>query len=131
MTDAFRRYAGGHLEEWDWKAAGVDPLTEEDVERKKAKEKAKKKAKRQRAAAKKKAQKAEDAVRKAEEAAREAEEERLRAEASLCANCRQPRALPFERLGYKYCSTKCVNDHKRVLAAEAAERRMAGGLVHA
>jgi len=35
----------------------------------------------------------------------------------LCASCQRPLQglVPFERLEFKYCSTKCVADHRKVL----------------
>ena len=35
----------------------------------------------------------------------------------VCENCKKPScgSSPFERLGYKYCSTACVVEHKKVL----------------
>lgn len=33
----------------------------------------------------------------------------------------------FIRLEFRYCSSECVNAHKRKLAADAAERRFNGG----
>ena len=35
----------------------------------------------------------------------------------LCTSCQRPLQglVPFERLEFKYCSTKCVADHRRVL----------------
>jgi len=35
----------------------------------------------------------------------------------VCENCKKPScgSSPFERLGYKYCSTACVVEHKKLL----------------
>jgi hypothetical protein len=33
---------------------------------------------------------------------------------------------PFTRLEFKYCSTDCVNNHRRHLTADAALRRLGG-----
>lgn len=36
----------------------------------------------------------------------------------LCAFCRVPLTMiPFERLSFRYCSTKCVAEHKKQLEA--------------
>ena len=123
--DAFRRFRGRHEEKWDWAAARVpEGLTDEAEERKKEKEREKRK----RAKERKKAAAAE--YRESEEAkaaAAAAEEARLAAAKKVCSSCGKGiPGTPFVRLEYFYCSTACVQAHRRVLQAEAAEKRFGG-----
>ncbi|RHY33669.1 hypothetical protein DYB32_002030 [Aphanomyces invadans] len=119
--NAFRRFRADAPDRWDYVVAKVpDALTDEMEEEKKAKAKEKKK----RAAERKKETKAIEAEAKRAEAAAAAEAAARRAKESACAACGQPSgAKPFSRLTYIYCSTACVNNHKRQLMAEAAMKR--------
>mmetsp|Transcript_9743 Transcript_9743/g.28613 ORF Transcript_9743/g.28613 Transcript_9743/m.28613 type:complete len:416 (+) Transcript_9743:819-2066(+) len=135
VRDAFRRYRGAHEGDWDWDAAAVpEGLTaaaeSEAAARRKAK--AKEKRKRQKARRKELAQIERDShdaakVAETERLKREAEEEELRkAGAPKCDGCEKPFKpddVPFFRLDYQYCSTKCIAAHKRQLMAEAAAKR--------
>ena len=52
-----------------------------------------------------------------------------KSEGRVCDCCKKPirgRKNVFKRLEYQYCSTKCVNDHKRELMASAALARFGG-----
>ena len=61
----------------------------------------------------------------------EAEDRRKRGLAAVghCDACGNAFAAKkaFSRFEFRYCSPDCVNAHKRKLAADAAERRFAGG----
>mmetsp|Transcript_3824 Transcript_3824/g.7062 ORF Transcript_3824/g.7062 Transcript_3824/m.7062 type:complete len:780 (-) Transcript_3824:226-2565(-) len=143
VRDAFRKHRallgeGGGPRGFDWQAARVpEPLTEELVARKKEKEREKKRRARERVkrekatlAATRKA--ASDALAKQEadaKAAFEAAEAAFLA-GNACDGCGQPipsrRDVAFARLDFKYCSSACVQTHRRALQAEAAERRFSG-----
>lgn len=136
VRDTFRAIRAILGEEYcDWNAgAKVDaPLTEEDVERKReklAEKRRKKKAKQKerKQMEEKKRKEAEEQLK--QQKAKEAEEPKARigAECDFCKKvCMgQKRASMFKRLGYSYCSTDCVQKHKRKLAADAAMARLGG-----
>ena len=127
-TMELRLFAGRHPELWDWAKAGVrEPVTEGALEAKKEREKEKNRAKKARQKAKKKEQSAAAAEAGAKLAV---EEKRVAEEKAQCCRAlwgtpahKQATHFPFSRLDFFYCSAKCVNDHKRVLMAEAAEAR--------
>merc|ERR1712139_599720 len=92
-------------------------ITEESEQRKKDKEKEKKKKQKDKQElAKAKAKEEEDDRKKKEE-----EEARaMEAAQTKCDSCKTPiTGKPFSRLSYFYCSTDCVNAHRRELQAEA------------
>jgi ankyrin repeat protein len=122
--NAFRRYMGEHPNAWDYATAQIpEGLTSEMEQRKKEKEAEK----RRRARERKKQQKKEAAEQKREEAARQEELERKIAAGLACDFCgKYAGKSPFTRLEFKYCSTDCVNGHKRKLMSEAALRRLGG-----
>merc|ERR1712151_167047 len=123
---AFRRWRGENEDAWNWDAAHIpDGITEEGEQRKKDKEKEKKKRQKE----KQKANKAKVAAEEEERKRKEEEEVRaLEAAQAKCDSCGKPfLTKPFTRLNYLYCSTDCVNTHRRKLQAEAAEKRFGGG----
>ncbi|ETK89597.1 hypothetical protein F441_06515 [Phytophthora nicotianae CJ01A1] len=122
--NAFRRYMGEHPYAWDYSTAQIpEGLTSEMEQRKKEKEAEKRKRARER----KKQQKKEAAEQKRIEAERQEELERKIAAGMACDFCgKYAGKSPFTRLEFKYCSTDCVNDHKRKLMREAALRRLGG-----
>jgi hypothetical protein len=138
VRDAFRVFRAGPGAEarWDWDAARVpEALTDEALAKKKDKERDKKRRARER----EKERKAEAAVNKAKAeaqaevaaaaaaAAAAAELEAVR-KGSICDGCgggiKGGPSAALRRLDFKYCSTTCVQTHRRALQAEAAERRM-------
>jgi len=128
--DAFRRVRGreeGKEGGRDWERSGVpEGLTEEGEKRKKEKAKEKKK----RAKGRKKESKqegkqegkeeGEDKEGGGEEGVEEGDSQKL-----LCDACGKRIHVFFSRLEYVYCSTDCVQTHKRTLMAEAALKRFA------
>ncbi|KAL3667967.1 hypothetical protein V7S43_006844 [Phytophthora oleae] len=122
--NAFRRYMGEHPDAWDYATAQIpEGLTSEMEQRKKEKEAEKRKRARER----KKQQKKEAAEQKRVEAERQEELERKSAAGLACDFCgKYAGKSPFTRLEFKYCSTNCVNGHKRKLMSEAALRRLGG-----
>ncbi|KAF4322362.1 hypothetical protein BBO99_00000033 [Phytophthora kernoviae] len=122
--NAFRRYMAEHPDAWDYATAQIpEGLTSEMEQRKKEKEAEK----RRRAKERKKQQKKEAAELKREEATRQEELERKIAAGLACDFCgKYAGKSPFTRLEFKYCSTDCVNGHKRKLMSEAALRRLGG-----
>merc|ERR1712039_770440 len=96
----------------------------EGENRKKKKEKEKKKKQKE----KQKANKAQAALEEAERKKKEEEEVRaLEAARAKCDACKKPfLTTPFKRLDFLYCSTECVNVHRRELQAEAAMKRFGG-----
>ncbi|KAG2776954.1 hypothetical protein PC129_g8528 [Phytophthora cactorum] len=122
--NAFRRYMGEHPGAWDYATAQIpEGLTSEMEQRKKEKEAEKRKRARER----KKQQKKEAAEQKRIEAERQEELERKIAAGLACDFCgKYAGKSPFSRLEFKYCSTDCVNGHKRKLMSEAALRRLGG-----
>ncbi|VEU39981.1 unnamed protein product [Pseudo-nitzschia multistriata] len=128
--------------DWDSAAKVGPPLTESDLEAKKKREAEKKR--RKKARQKEKKEKDRAAAREAEERRAAEEEARHTAEeakrirdqlppkptaANACDFCgkickgRNASKNMFRRLDYKYCSTECVNKHKRELMAAAAMAR--------
>ncbi|RLN58994.1 hypothetical protein BBJ29_001490 [Phytophthora kernoviae] len=122
--NVFRRYMAEHPDAWDYATAQIpEGLTSEMEQRKKEKEAEK----RRRAKERKKQQKKEAAEQKREEAARQEELERKIAAGLACDFCgKYAGKSPFTRLEFMYCSTDCVNGHKRKLMSEAALRRLGG-----
>lgn len=120
--NVLRRYMAEHPDAWDYSASQIpDGLTSEMEQRKKEKEAEK----RRRARERKKQQKKQAAEEKAQEAARQEEEERQIAAGLACDFCgKYAGKSPFTRLEFKYCSTECVNGHRRQLMSEAALRRL-------
>ncbi|KAF4042073.1 Vms1-associating treble clef domain-containing protein [Phytophthora infestans] len=122
--NAFRRFMGEHPDAWDYATAQIpEGLTSEMEQRKKEKEAEKRKRARER----KKQQKKEATEQKRIEAERQEEMERKIAAGLACDFCgKYAGKSPFTRLEFKYCSTDCVNAHKRKLMSEAALRRLGG-----
>jgi hypothetical protein len=142
--EAFRKARALLGEEYcDWDEAKVgSPLTEDDINLKKEKEAEKnrrKKAKQKEKKAKEKAQTEEMEKRRKEQDMKERLEEdakrardalpskSVRAE-NICDFCQieckgRKRLQMFKRLDYNYCSSDCVQKHKRELMAKAAMER--------
>ena len=130
IRDAFREARADLGEEaFDWTAAAVpEALDAAARASKKAKDADKKKKQRERQKVQKQKQ-AEDKAKEDEakklKAARNANKKPQRI-AGTCDACEKPiLGPPFSRLDFKYCSTACVANHRRILAADAAEKRMA------
>ncbi len=145
VREAFRKaraVLGEEYCDWDGAAKVGPPLTEDDLEAKKEREAEKKRRKKARQKEKKaKARAAAEEAEKlkaAEEEAKQAQVEAKRARDGLSAKptgenvcdfcgkvCKGRNAAKnmFRRLEYKYCSTECVNKHKRELMAAAAMAR--------
>lgn len=138
VRDAFRLYRAspGAEAKWDWEAARVpDALTDEVLAKKKEKEREKKRRARERekerkaeaAAEKAKADAAAAEAAAAAAVAEAAEQEAIR-KGSICDACaggiKGGASAALRRLDFKYCSSLCVQNHRRALQAEAAERRM-------
>lgn len=144
IREAFRRARAILGEDHcDWDEAKVGPpLTEDDIEARKEKEAEKKRRKKARAKEKKAQEK--DYMEEIEQRKKEEEEQKKQAEdAKRVRDCLQPKASSatnicdfcqkvckgkqrtqmFKRLDYKYCSTDCLNKHKRELMAKAAMSR--------
>ncbi|OEU13601.1 hypothetical protein FRACYDRAFT_262317 [Fragilariopsis cylindrus CCMP1102] len=148
IREAFRKARSVLGEDYcDWDGGGKvgPPLTEEDIKARKEKEtekNRKKKARQKEKKAKDKARSQEaETRREAEREAKQALEEAKRVRDGLsekatgpnvCDFCnkvckgRNARQNMFQRLDYKYCSSNCVNDHKRELMAAAAMARFGG-----
>lgn len=126
VRDAFRIFRAEAPERWDWEKAAVpEPLTAALLTAKKEKEREKKARQRQRKRAEKQAAKAEGEKRAAEEAERAAAEEAAILAGKTCHSCAGViRGAAFQRLEFRYCSSACVQAHKRELMAEAALRRL-------
>mmetsp|Transcript_9885 Transcript_9885/g.22120 ORF Transcript_9885/g.22120 Transcript_9885/m.22120 type:complete len:597 (-) Transcript_9885:40-1830(-) len=123
--EAFRRWRADHEEDWDWKLAQVpEALTEELEQRRKDKEKEKRRKQKERQkVSKAKAREEEEEQKKKDEDERKA----LEAAQAKCDMCKKPlTSKPFSRLEFYYCSTECVNAHRRELQAEAAMKRFGG-----
>lgn len=122
--NVLRRFMAENSEAWDYSTSQIpDGLTSEMEQRKKEKEAEK----RRRAKERKKQQKKQAAEEQAREAARKEDEERKIAAGLACDFCgKYAGKSPFTRLEFKYCSTDCVNAHKRKLMSEAALRRLGG-----
>ena len=119
--DIYRRFRAEDEEKWDFEKANVpEALTEDLIEAKKAKEREKRRKQRLRKKANKQAE--QQAAVEAEKQ-RKLDEEKIRL-GNQCDQCAKALARnPFRRLEYKYCSTDCVNAHKRVLMRDAALAR--------
>ena len=146
VRDAFRMSRarlGETYCQWDGDAKVGPPLTDNDIEARKQKEaekRRKKKARQKDKKAKEKAQAAEMELAKVKEDARRKQEEeakRIRdglqpklttAGGKACDFCQtickgRKRSQMFKRLEYSYCSSECVQKHKRELMASAALSR--------
>lgn len=147
VRDAFRMARDTLGEDFcDWESAKVGPpLTEDDLQRRREKEaekRRKKKARQKQKKAQEKAASEEMEQRKKEEekkARQEEEAKRIRdglqhktnKAGNVCDFCQKEckgrkRNEMFKRLEYAYCSTECVQKHKRELQAAAALARFGG-----
>jgi hypothetical protein len=147
VREAFRTaraILGEECCDWDGAAKVASPLREEDFAARKEKEADKKRRKKARQKEKKEKEQAqagqlEERRIAEEEKQRQAEEARRVRDglspkitgANVCDFCQKSckgkkRNQMFERLEYKYCSTDCVNSHKRELMAAAAMARFSG-----
>lgn len=142
--DAFRRSRAALGESYcDWTGAKVGPaLTETEAEQKQArlaeKRRLKRKKQKERKAMEQAAEKAAQEAAAAALAAAQEEQEAKRVRDGLAAKiagacdfcqtvCKgRQRANMFQRLGYKYCTSECVQNHKRELMANAAAARFGG-----
>lgn len=119
--NAFRRFLADNADAWDYTASQIPTALTTEMEQKKKDKEAEK---RRRAKERKKQQKKDAADEQQQELARKEEEERQVALGKACDLCgKYAGKTPFLRLEYKYCSTDCVNAHKRKLMSEAALRR--------
>ncbi|GAB9472502.1 Ankyrin repeat protein [Globisporangium polare] len=119
--NAFRRFLADHPNAWDYAASQIPTALTSEMEQKKKEKEAEK---RRRAKERKKQQKKDANEAQEQELARKEEEERQAALGKACDMCgKYAGKTPFLRLEYKYCSTDCVNAHKRKLMSEAALRR--------
>jgi hypothetical protein len=145
VRDAFRKSRAVLGEDfYDWEKAKVGPpLAEEDIQLRKEKEAEKKRRKKARQKEKNQKEKAEAAEleqqRQEEQERQKCVEDAKRARDSLqpkamksadnvCDFCQKEckgkkRLQMFKRLDYNYCSTDCVQKHKRELTAAAAMAR--------
>jgi Bacteroidetes VLRF1 release factor/Vms1-associating treble clef domain len=144
VREAFRKsraILGEDFCDWDGLAKVGPPLTDEDFAARKEKEAEKKRRKKARQKEKKVKEKTQvdemEERRKAEEEAQRQAEEAKRVrdglspkttEGNVCDFCQKvckgkKRNQMFQRLEYKYCSSDCVNNHKRELMAAAALAR--------
>ncbi len=143
--DAFRTARAVLGEDvWDWDAAAKvgPPLTEEEIQLRKEKEaekKRRKKAKQKEKKAKDKAHEEEMDQRRQQQLLQEQKEEEAKRirdalplnnkkAANVCDFCQtevkgRQRQQMLQRLDYKYCTTECVQKHKRELLAKAAMER--------
>lgn len=121
----FRLFMGKHPSQWDYHKAQIpSPLTDAMADARKEKNKLKKK----RQAERRRKKKLEQQQQKMEAGAVQTAKSHP-PDAPLCAFCTKPLGGEddfFARLDLKYCSSKCVQDHRRQLAAEAALRRARG-----
>jgi len=130
--DAFRRARGreGGREGWDWGRAGVpEGLTEEGERRRR--EKAKEKKKRAKSNKSKRKEEGGEEGEGDGEGGREEDEEEEDMEdrrQPKCDMCGKRVKVLFTRLEFIYCSTDCVQNHKRQLLSEAAMKRFGGGV---
>lgn len=145
VREAFRRARAELGEEcWDWDASKVGPaLTDQDVANKKEKAAEKKRRQRARQKEKKAREKAEAQAmeqRKMEEEEKRKQEEdakrirdglapKMSTATNVCDYCQtvckgKRRNQMFQRLDYVYCSSECVQKHKRELMAQAALSRL-------
>lgn len=119
--NAFRRFLADHPDVWDYAASQIPTALTSEMEQKKKEKEAEK---RRRAKERKKQQKKDANEAQQQELARKEEEERQAVLGKACDMCgKYAGKTPFLRLEYKYCSTDCVNAHKRKLMSEAALRR--------
>ncbi|GAX11361.1 hypothetical protein FisN_22Lh031 [Fistulifera solaris] len=142
VRDAFRMCRAALGEEycsWDAGAKVGPPLTEDDLRTRKEREAEKRRRKKSRQKEKQAKEKAHVAqaeqARQEEEARQKEEEEAKRVRdglapkkggANACDFCQtvcRKKSQMFQRLTYSYCSTDCVNKHKRELMASAALAR--------
>ncbi|KAG7347122.1 hypothetical protein IV203_006191 [Nitzschia inconspicua] len=144
VREAFRKsraVLGEDFCDWDGDAKVGPPLTDEDLTARKEKEAEKKRRKKARLKEKKAKENAQakemEERRKAEEEAKQQAEEAKRVRdglapkpsgSNVCDYCQKickgkKRNQMFQRLDYKYCSSDCVNNHKRELMAAAAMAR--------
>ena len=145
VREAFRRARAELGEEcWPWDEARVgSALTDQEVAKKQEKAAEKKRRQRARQREKKAREKAQaeemEQRRKEEEEKRKQEEDAKRIRDGLapkqstgtnvCDFCQtvckgKRRSQMFQRLDYKYCSSECVQKHKRELMAKAALSRL-------
>ena len=135
--DAFRRARGreggreggeGGGSGWDWGKAGVpEGLTEEGERRRREKAKEKKKRAKSNKSKRKEEGEGEEGKEEGEEVEQEQEEEVEDRRQPKCDMCGKRVKVLFTRLEFIYCSTDCVQGHKRQLLSEAAMKRFGGG----
>lgn len=136
--NVFRRFAGENLELWNYKIAHIEPLTDELEDIKKSKMAEKRKKKKQRQKEKKQLELLEKEKNEAEKAKQLLEDSLIQErddkiknmplkqkafqafEIKMGLKCDYCGTLitktPFERLKYRYCTTKCVVAHMDALA---------------
>jgi len=126
--DTFRKFMGEFPDRFDYgKTAIPSPITDETETLKKEKQKQKKK----RQTENRKISKEKERRRQEAEAKRRADEEAaMLAAAESCASCEKKligdSSKWFNRLDYFYCSTDCMQAHRRGLQREAAIKRLQG-----
>ena len=128
--DAFvrARAAAGADDVRDWDGGGVPPPPDADQLRRRRERDAEKKRRQREAQRRRKAEARAAAAAAASSAeaaaARRAERAARDEKADRCAACAGPvRGAPFTRLDFVYCSSACVQAHRRELMAAAAEAR--------
>eukprot|EP00980_Cylindrotheca_fusiformis_P008393 scaffold1775_cov83-Cylindrotheca_fusiformis.AAC.2 len=132
IREAFRRARATLGEDYcDWAASKVGPpLSDSDIQDKKAKEAEKRRRKKAKAKERKaKEKEAQDAAAKELERQKAEEEAHAKRGGKTCDMCQKPirgKKNAFKRLEYVYCSTDCVTKHKRELMASAAMARFGG-----
>ncbi|GLD93021.1 hypothetical protein PINS_up001613 [Pythium insidiosum] len=124
MRNVFRRFMASNPDAWDYAASQIPSGLTDEMEQKKKEKEAEK---RRRARERKKQQKKDEAEQKRKEEEERVERERKIAAGQACDFCGQfAGKSPFTRLEFKYCSTDCVNNHRRKLMSEAALKRLGG-----
>lgn len=117
----FRRFMAENPNAWDYSLSHISSALTDEMEQKKREKEAEK---RRRARERKKVEKMLLAEAQALELKKKEEEAQRLAEAQACDFCHKNAGTsPFTRLTYKYCSSECVQNHRRQLLSEAAMRR--------
>ena len=102
-------------------------LTEEGERRRREKAKEKKKRAKSNKSKRKEEGEGEEGKEEGEEVEQEQEEEVEDRRQPKCDMCGKRVKVLFTRLEFIYCSTDCVQGHKRQLLSEAAMKRFGGG----
>lgn len=119
VRNRLRTFWAKHPDLYDYAQAGIpSPLTAADLEAQAERERAKRRKDKQKK--KDKALERAEAVKPPEQRAREmrAAAAEARMLGNRCGACRKSLSgiAPFERLAFKYCSTACVSNHRKILS---------------